>query len=114
MNDTEFHTRATAILDAIEAQADHWFEKLDLDVETKRNGNVLNLIFENGHQVVINSQAPLHEMWLAARSGGFHYRWAGSMAKPLWLDTKTGRELLSDLSEFASTQAGQPLTIALK
>jgi CyaY protein len=62
MNDTEFHTRATTILDAIEAQADHWFEKLDLDVETKRNGNVLNLIFENGHQVVINSQAPLHEM----------------------------------------------------
>jgi len=81
MNDTEFHTRATTILDAIEAQADHWFEKLDLDVETKRNGNVLNLIFENGHQVVINSQAPLHEMWLAARSGGFHYRFMAATGK---------------------------------
>ena len=43
MNDTEFYARVTALLDAIEAQADHWFDQLDLDVETKRQGNVLNL-----------------------------------------------------------------------
>ena len=109
MNDTEFHTRATAILDAIEAQADHWFEKLDLDVETKRNGNVLNLIFENGHQVVINSQAPLHEMWLAARSGGFHYRFDGNH----WKDTRGGTDLHQTLSSICSAATGKPLTVEL-
>ena len=109
MNDTEFHTRATAILDAIEAQADHWFEKLDLDVETKRNGNVLNLIFENGHQVVINSQAPLHEMWLPARSGGFHYRFDGNH----WKDTRGGTDLHQALSSICSEATGKPLTVEL-
>jgi CyaY protein len=109
MNDTEFHTRATTILDAIEAQADHWFEKLDLDVETKRNGNVLNLIFENGHQVVINSQAPLHEMWLAARSGGFHYRFDGRH----WKDTRGGTDLHDTLSAICSEATGKTLTVEL-
>jgi CyaY protein len=55
----------------------------------------------------------LHEIWVAAKSGGYHYRWAGTLANPLWLDTKTGREILSDLSEFASNQAGQKVTISL-
>jgi CyaY protein len=55
----------------------------------------------------------LHEIWVAAKSGGYHYRWAGTMAEPLWLDTKTGKELLGDLSEFASAQAGKVLKIEL-
>jgi CyaY protein len=55
----------------------------------------------------------LHEIWVAAKSGGYHYRWAGTLASPLWLDTKTGREILGDLSEFASAQAGQAITIGL-
>ena len=109
MNDTEFHTRATAILDAIESQADHWFEQLDLDVETKRNGNVLNLIFESGHQVVINSQAPLHEMWLAARSGGFHYKFDGQH----WKDTRGGLDLHDLLSQICSNETGQQLVVKL-
>ena len=107
MNDTEFHARVTALLDAIEAQADHWFDQLDLDVETKRQGNVLNLIFENGHQVVINSQAPLHEMWLAARSGGFHYRFDGQY----WKDTRGGADLHDTLSQVCSDATGKPLTV---
>ncbi|HBI84490.1 iron donor protein CyaY [Orrella sp. NBD-18] len=109
MNDTEFHARATAILDAIEAQADHWFEDLDLDVETARQGNVLNLIFENGHQVVINSQAPLQEMWLAARSGGFHYRFDGQH----WKDTRGGADLHDALSKICSDATGQALQVKL-
>ncbi len=107
MNDTEFYARVTALLDAIEAQADHWFDQLDLDIETKRQGNVLNLIFENGHQVVINSQAPLHEMWLAARSGGFHYRFDGQH----WKDTRGGADLHDTLSQVCSEATGKPLTV---
>lgn len=109
MNDTEFHARAKAILDAIEAQADVWFEDLDLDVETARQGNVLNMKFENGHQLVINSQAPLHEMWLAARSGGFHYRFDGQH----WKDTRGGPDLHDALSKICSDATGQNLQVRL-
>jgi CyaY protein len=55
----------------------------------------------------------LHEIWVAAKSGGYHYRWAGTVAQPMWLDTKTGKELLGDLAEFASAQAGKPINIQL-
>jgi len=109
MTETEFLDRVTAILDAVESQADHWFETLDLDVETRRQGNVLNLVFDNGHQIVINSQAPLMEMWLAARSGGFHYRFDGTN----WKDTRGGPDLPQALSIVCSEAAGQPLTVKL-
>ncbi len=107
MNETEFLTRVTVILDAVERQADHWFETLDLDVETKRDGNVLNLVFDNGHQIVLNSQAPLKEIWVAARSGGFHYRFDGQ----LWKDTRGGPDLNVALTQLCSTAAGQPLEV---
>jgi len=109
MNETEFHARVQAILDTIESQADHWFEVLDLDVESARQGNVLNLIFENGHQVVINSQAPLQEMWLAARSGGFHYRFDGQH----WKDTRGGLDLHEALSQICSDETGHALVVKL-
>ncbi|PRY98555.1 CyaY protein [Jezberella montanilacus] len=109
MTETEFLDRVTALLNAIEAQADHWFEALDLDVETRRQGNVLNLIFDNGHQIVINSQAPLMEMWLAAPSGGFHYRFDGTY----WKDTRGGPDLHQALSLVCSEAAGQALTVSL-
>ena len=85
---------------------------LDLDVE-RQGGNVINIRFKDKSVIVVNTQPPLHEIWVAAKSGGYHYRWAGTMAKPLWLDTKTGKELLSDLSEFATAQAGAEIKIAL-
>ena len=109
MTETEFLDRVTALLNAIESQADHWFEALDLDVETRRQGNVLNLIFDNGHQIVINSQAPMMEMWLAAPSGGFHYRFDGTN----WKDTRGGPDLHEALSHVCSEAAGQPLTVSL-
>jgi CyaY protein len=85
---------------------------LDLDVE-RQGGNVINIRFKDKSVIVVNTQPPLHEIWVAAKSGGYHYRWAGTVAKPLWLDTKTGKELLSDLSGFATAQAGAEIKIAL-
>ena len=79
----------------------------------RQGSNVINIRFRDKSVIVINTQPPLHEIWVAAKSGGYHYRWAGTMAQPLWLDTKTGQELLSDLSQFASAQAGHPLQIGL-
>ena len=77
MNETEFLTRVTVILDAVERQADNWFETLDLDVETKRDGNVLNLVFDNGQdQWLIHGDAGLavllDEIAKAAKSQALH------------------------------------------
>jgi CyaY protein len=114
IDDKQFHQMGSNLLGSIEAALEAADDKLDLDLDVERQGgNVINIRFKDRSVIVVNTQPPLHEIWVAAKSGGYHYRWAGTLATPLWLDTKTGRELLGDLSEFASAQAGQAITIRL-
>ena len=115
IDDKQFHQLGAHLLHSIEMALESADDALDLDLDVERQGgNVINIGFRDKSVIVVNTQPPLHEIWVAAKSGGYHYRWAGSMAQPLWLDTKTGRELLSDLSQFASAQAGQAINIELK
>jgi CyaY protein len=114
IDDKQFHQMGSNLLGSIETALEAADDALDLDLDVERQGgNVINIRFKDRSVIVVNTQAPLHEIWVAAKSGGYHYRWAGTLTIPLWLDTKTGRELLSDLSEFASAQAGQAITIRL-
>jgi CyaY protein len=115
IDDKQFHQLGAHLLHSIEIALEAADDALDLDLDVERQGgNVINIRFRDNSVIVVNTQPPLHEIWVAARSGGYHYRWAGSMAQPLWLDTKTGQELLSDLSQFASAQAGHAINIELK
>ena len=114
IDDKQFHQLGSNLLQSIEVALEAADDALDLDLDVERQGgNVINIRFRDRSVIVVNTQPPLHEIWVAAKSGGYHYRWAGTLASPLWLDTKTGRELLADLSEFASAQAGQSITINL-
>ena len=115
IDDKQFHEQGSHLLHSIELALEAADDELDLDLDLERQGgNVINIRFRDKSVIVVNTQPPLHEIWVAAKSGGYHYRWAGSINQPLWLDTKTGRELLSDLSQFASAQSGKNITIALK
>jgi len=114
IDDKQFHQLGSNLLQSIEVALEAADDALDLDLDVERQGgNVINIRFRDRSVIVVNTQPSLHEIWVAAKSGGYHYRWAGTVASPLWLDTKTERELLSDLSEFASAQAGQAITIDL-
>lgn len=114
IDDKQFHQLGSNLLQSIELALEAADDQLDLDLDIERQGgNVINIRFRDKSVIVVNTQPPLHEIWVAAKSGGYHYRWAGTMAQPLWIDSKTGRELLSDLSEFASAQAGQTVKIEL-
>ncbi|WP_293600319.1 iron donor protein CyaY [Polynucleobacter sp. 39-46-10] len=114
IDDKQFHQLGSNLLQSIEVALEAADDTLDLDLDVERQGgNVINIRFRDRSVIVVNTQPPLHEIWVAAKSGGYHYRWAGTVASPQWLDAKTGRELLSDLSEFASAQSGQAITIGL-
>ena len=108
LTDSEYAQRAGAVLASVEASADRWLQDDVIDIDTHRTGGLLELSFPNGSKIVLNTQPPLQELWLAARSGGFHYRFSGGA----WCDTKNGRELFEALSACASEQAGQPLRFA--
>jgi CyaY protein len=109
MNETEFLALTEQVLDSIESQADDWAASLDVDIEASRTGNVLTLVFEDDTHVVINSQAAMQELWVAARSGGFHYRYDGKH----WTDTRGGSDLKDALSQIFSDAAAVPITVRL-
>jgi CyaY protein len=107
LSDAEYDRRARAVLAAVEAASDRFLQDEVIDIDTSRTGGLLELEFPNGSKVVLNTQPPLHELWLAAGAGGFHFRVVGDR----WID-RDGRELFDVLSECASEQAGQPLRFA--
>ena len=105
MTDLEFMDIAEKLLRAVERSCDSINETSDADIDNQRSGGMITLTFPNRSQIVINLQKPLHEVWLAARCGGFHYRFDGQA----WQDTKGQGEFWSSLSRYASEQAGQAL-----
>jgi len=108
MSESEFLALAEATLNQIEAALDRLNDEDVLDVECSRSGNVLEIEFiDNGTKIIVNSQAPMREMWVAARSGGFHYKRVDGQ----WVNTRDGSELFAALSTMASEQAGAAVVL---
>jgi CyaY protein len=105
MTDLEFLDQAERLLAGVETSSDRLNDDTDADIDNQRSGGMVTLTFTNRSQIVINLQKPLHEVWLAARCGGFHYRFDGAH----WVDTKGQGEFWESLSRYASEQAGQAL-----
>lgn len=108
LTDSEFHRLADRILAGIEATTDRWLQDDIIDIDVHRTGGLLELSLPDGSKIIINTQPPLHELWLAARAGGHHYRHEGGR----WVDTRDGTEFFNALSQFASQQAGRTLSFA--
>ncbi len=105
MTDPEYMDRAESLLRLVETGCDRINDETDADVDSQRVGGMVTLTFRNGSQIVVNLQKPLHEVWLAARAGGYHYKFDGAR----WMDTKGQGEFFDNLSRQATQQAGQPL-----
>jgi len=103
MTESEFLTRAEAALARIETALEAATNAGDVDVECSRSGNVLEIEFvDNGSKIIVNSQAPMQELWVAAKSGGFHFRADGER----WVNTRDGSELFTALSQMIAAQGG--------
>jgi CyaY protein len=103
MTETEFLAAAEATLQAIELA----LEATAIDVDCERSGNVLTLVFEDGARAVINTQAPMRQIWVAARSGAHHY----APREGAWVDTRDGTELFDALSRIVSALSRQPVLL---
>ncbi|MBV9189600.1 MAG: iron donor protein CyaY [Betaproteobacteria bacterium] len=104
MDESEFAALAEQALSRIEAALEE--TGVDADVELKPGG-VIEIEYADGSKMIINRHAAAREIWVAARSGGFHFRWdAGA-----WRDTRDGTELFAALSKLVSAQSGQPVRL---
>lgn len=104
MDDKDFNREADAMLARIEGRLEA--SEADIDFESGAGG-VLEIEFHDGSKIIVNRHGVAQEIWVAARSGGFHFRWDGSC----WRDTRDNAELLEKLSALASQQAGEPVDL---
>ena len=104
MTASEFETLADAALETIARALED--SGVDCDCEPKGEG-VLELEFADGSRIVVNRHSTAQEIWVAARSGGFHFRWNGSE----WADTRGGGELLAALSKLVSQQSHKAVSL---
>lgn len=110
MTDPEFLDHAEQLLKAVELACDDMNDNSDADIDNQRVGGMITLVFSNHSQIIINLQKPLHEVWLAAKSGGYHFRFDGTK----WMDTKGQGEFFERLTQDACAQTGLDLRFTAK
>ncbi len=103
MTENDFNKLADVVFERIEQALD----ASDADIEYDSNGTVLEMEFEDGSKVIVNRHVPNREIWLAAKSGGFHYGHENGQ----WLSRRDGSELFAKLGELVQLGTGKKLDI---
>ena len=105
LTDVQFDELTRTILAAVEATVDGWLQDDVIDIDSHRTGGLLELVFPDDSRIVVNTQPPLHELWLAAKGAGRHFRYDAGR----WIDSRDGAEFFEALSRHASEQGGRAL-----
>ena len=97
MNDTEYNVLADDLLLAIEEA----IEDCGVDIDYEGVSGLLTLTFKNTTKIIINKQAPLHEIWVATKFNGHHFHFSQQQ----WIDKRGGGEFWQFISRAISVQA---------
>jgi CyaY protein len=104
MNDSQYNLLADEMLIAIEDS----IEECPVDIDYETTSGLLELTFPNGTKIIINKQAPLHEIWVATKFNGHHFEFKNEQ----WHDKRSGDEFWAFLSQAVSTQAEAEITLS--
>ncbi|NML26436.1 iron donor protein CyaY [Zoogloea dura] len=105
MNEADFNALADAELDRLEGLLDACTAEIDYEVKP---GGIIEVEFESGTKIIVNRHSAAREIWLAAKSGGFHFRPEAGR----WVGTRDGADFYAVLSRCMSEQAGESVTLA--
>lgn len=109
MTESEFNLLADAALERIDAGLEA--SGADLDWELK-DGGVLEIECADGSKIIVNRHGIAREIWVAARSGGFHFRHNSAVAGAVaWVNSRNGEELFAALSRLLSLQSGEAVNL---
>lgn len=100
MTEPEFNDAIDATFAALETALD----EVDGELDYETTGGVLTVEFENGSKLVFSRQPANRQLWLATRSGGFHFAWDDAAGD--WGDTRTGQAFRPFVEEQMQTQGG--------
>lgn len=104
MNDSQYNFIADELLLAVEEA----IEDCGTDIDYEGVGGMLTLTFKNGTKIILNKQAPLHEVWVATKFNGHHFH----LENDLWIDKRGGDEFWQFLSTAVSTQADTSISLS--
>jgi CyaY protein len=106
MNETEFHDSADQMIESIQDAID----ASGADIDYEEVGGVLTLEFDNGSKIIFSKQPPAKQLWMAARSGGFHFDYDADRQQ--WIcDSGEREELFQMLSRLATEQGGEDIEL---
>lgn len=103
-------SRYNDLVDEVLLEVEECLETSDADIEIEPGQGMLTIEFVNGSRVILSRQPPVRELWVAARSGGFHFAYAEADGR--WIEKRDGGDLMEVLSRVCSEQAGQPVDLA--
>ena len=103
MNESEFDKKATDTLLRIE----QGIEESGADIDFEAAGGILTLEFANGSKIIVNKQGAAKQIWVAAKSGGYHYGFVDGQ----WINDQGGGELMNELSRFIREQSDEEVNL---
>lgn len=103
MTETEFLQHSDALFEHIETALD------DYDFDCEMAGNVLTITADDGTQIIVNRHTPNQELWIAAKSGGYHF----AHKNGAWLATRDQREFFAVLNEALTAAAGDEVQVSV-
>lgn len=103
MNDSEYHQLADELLIQLQDAVD----EVEFDLDYEAAGGIVEIMFPNGTKIIINKQAPLHQIWVATKFNGHHFEYQDGK----WIDNRGGSELWQLINEAATKQAGEAISL---
>ena len=104
MTESEFIRHTEELFNHIEDQIDEngW------DFDCQFSGNVLTIEADDGTQIIVNRHTPNQELWIAAKSGGYHFTEKNGQ----WLSTRDNSEFFAVLNDALSAASGEDVAVA--
>ena len=106
-SESEFVTATDRTLATIGNALDAAVEESDAEIDWTQNDGILEIECADGSKLIVNRHLPNREIWVAARTGGFHF----AAVDGLWRDSRSSDELGSVLTRLLRDQAGIELTL---
>lgn len=108
--ESQFNAEVDNILLAIEKALDDSAAAADAGVEFETVAGILTIECEDGSKIIVNRQTPNREIWVAAKSGGFHFR----KVDGAWIDTRGGPDLAARLAQCILEQSGVHVAFGIR
>lgn len=101
MNITQFHILAEQLFNSVELFLDNYAQEHDVDIDYETNGNVITISFPNGSKIIVNTQEPLYQVWLATSKQGYHFDYHDQQ----WICNRSDQTFDTIFSEAVKEQA---------